>query len=109
MCGGITAVVLSRGKFFDLTLLRITLDWHGILAVVSALGSYHRLDFSVLCSLYMYMCVLATYAPYIKHPTISAARKSSDSLLLPARSVLPRLTSRNTATAHSVKGIKYPQ
>ena len=57
VCGEITAVVFSRRRFFDLTLLWISLDWHDIVAVLSPLGSYHRLDFSVLCGLYI--CVLA--------------------------------------------------
>ena len=36
----------------------VCVDWHGILAVLSPLGSYHRLDFGILCGLYT--CVLAT-------------------------------------------------
>ena len=58
VCGGITAVVFSRRRFFDLNLLWISLDWHGILAVLSPLASHHRLDISVLCGLYI--CVVAT-------------------------------------------------
>ena len=42
----------------DLNLLSISLDWHGILAVLSPLGSYYRLDFSVVCGLYI--CVVTT-------------------------------------------------
>ena len=58
VCGGITAVLFSRTRLFDLNLLSISLDWHGILAVLSPLGSYYRLDFSVVCGLYI--CVVTT-------------------------------------------------
>ena len=58
VCGEIIAVLFSHTRLFDLNLLSTSLDWHGILAVLSTLGSYHRLDFSVVCGLYI--CVVAT-------------------------------------------------
>ena len=58
----------------------------------------------------VYICVLATQAPYLQHHTIiSAAQKYLLLLFCQLLAVfLPRLTSRGTATTHSVKGIKYP-
>ena len=54
VCGGITAVAFSRRRFFGLTLLWISLDWHGILAVLSPLklpssGLQFTLWFIYLC------------------------------------------------------------
>ena len=108
VCGGITAVVFSPRRFFDLTLLWIPLDLHGILVVLSPLGRYHRLDFRVLCGLYS--CELATQTPNLENHIITfAARRYLLLLFCHLLAVfLLRLTLRDTATAHSVKGIKYP-
>ena len=65
-CGGITAVAFSCCGILHLTLRGSTsllfveqhLDLHGIRAVLSSLGSYHRLDSCIVCGLYL--CVLAT-------------------------------------------------
>ena len=108
VCGGITAVEISRRRFIDLTLLCMSLDWRGILDVLSPLERYHLLDFSVLCGLYI--SVLATYAPYLQYHTIISAVQKYHLLLscyLFAVS-LPRLTLGCSATAQRVKGIKYP-
>ena len=70
---------------WSITLLWISLDWHGILAFLSPLGSYivWTSVFSVI-----YISVLATYAPYLQHHTIICSTEvSSASLLSSARSV----------------------
>ena len=97
--------VLVRRRFFDLARSWISLDWHGILAVLSPLGSYHDLDFSVLCGLCI--CVLATYAPYLQnHTIISAAQKYLLLLFCHLLAVsLPRLTSRDSPQCQGYQNI----
>ena len=84
--GGITVAVFSRRRFFDLRFVRISPDWQGFLAVLSPLGNYHRLDFSVLRG--SYTCVLATLAPYLQHHTIISA--DQEYLLVLFRHLLAR-------------------
>lgn len=64
----------------------ISLDWHGILAVLSPLGSYHRLDFRVLCSLYIF-CVGHLSAVFTTSHHLCSTEVSSASFLSSARSV----------------------
>ena len=97
--GGITAVVFSRRRFFELTLLWISLDQHGILAVLSPLGSQHRLDFSVIyLSVGHLNAVLTTSQHHLCSTEVSSA-----SLLSSARSV-----TTSTNIDRHVTGIKYP-
>ena len=54
VCGGITAVAFSCCGILHLTVDQ-PLDLHGIRAVLSSLGSYHRLDSCSICGLYLYV------------------------------------------------------
>jgi len=81
VCGDNTAVMFSRRRLFDLTLLWIPLDLHGVLAVLSPLGSYHRLDCGILCGLYI--CVGHLSAVFkTSHHHLCSTEISSASLLV---------------------------
>ena len=77
VCGGITAVVLSRGRSLYLTQVDLSgPPWH----------RSHRLDSRILFG--FYLCVFATPAPCLQHHIIvSTAQKVSPTSLLPAQSL----------------------
>ena len=85
--GGITAVVFSRRRFIDLTLLWISLDWHGIPSVLYITSGKLPLS-GFQCTLwFICLCVGHLRAVTTSHHHLCSTEVSSASLLSSARSI----------------------